>query len=98
MRRGNKISNRLLFYLLVASHHAFLIITFFSIPFYIINAEWYITFPLFSWTLYLIFSKELTCPATNWENHLRKKIGKPKIKGFIYHYYLKNFVRIKNKF
>jgi len=52
---------------------------------------------LFSWTIYLIFSKELTCPATDWENDLRNKLGKPKIKGFIYHYYLKNFVRLKKK-
>ena len=75
----------------------FLVITFFSIPFYIIFAEWYITFPLLSWTIYLIFSTEITCPYTNLENRLRKKIGKPQIKGFIYHYYLKNFVRIKKR-
>jgi hypothetical protein len=68
-----------------------------SIPFYVVKAEWYITFPLLSWTIYLIFSTDLSCPYTNYENKLRKKIGKPKIKGFIYHYYLKNFVRLKKK-
>jgi|TARA_B110000116_G_scaffold251564_1_gene246746 hypothetical protein len=48
--------------------------------------------------MYLVFSSDITCPYTDLENNLRKKIGKPKIKGFIYHYYLKNFVRIKKIF
>jgi len=75
----------------------------FSIPFLIfttitLKTDWYITFPLLSWIMYLVFTTDITCPYTDLENKLRKKIGKPKIKGFIYHYYLKNYVRIKKLF
>ena len=76
-----------LFYLIVASHHTALLGFILSTPLVIIYEPIWISLPIVSWVIYLIFGK-LECPFTLWENTLRKKLGKPKIKTFIKHYYL----------
>jgi hypothetical protein len=44
--------------------------------------------------MHLIFSPVLVCPATIWENRLRRKLGKKEIKTFFLHYYIKPLKRI----
>ena len=41
------------------------------------------------------FSRVLDCPMTRFENKMRVQLGKPTIKGFIGHYFLKPYVRRK---
>ena len=41
------------------------------------------------------FSRVLDCPMTRYENKMRVQLGKPTIKGFIGHYFLKPYVRRK---
>jgi len=44
--------------------------------------------------MHIIFSPVLVCPATIWENRLRRKLDKPEIKTFFLHYYIKPIKRI----
>jgi len=41
------------------------------------------------------FSRVLDCPMTRYENKLRVQLGRPTIKGFIGHYFLKPYIRRK---
>jgi len=44
--------------------------------------------------MHFMFSPILVCPATIWENRLRRKLDKPEIKTFFLHYYIKPLKRI----
>ena len=83
----NRILYKTLFYLVVISHHAAILGFIISTPLVIIYEPLWISLPLITWIFYLIFGK-LECPFTVWENVLRRKLKKPKIKTFIKHYYL----------
>jgi len=86
--------NRVLFYGLVLGHHLFIILLLFS-PFYlIVNEPFYIWAPLNIWILHLMFSPVLVCPATIWENRLRRKLDKKEIKTFFLHYYINPLKRL----
>ena len=50
--------------------------------------------PINIWILHLIFSPVLVCPATIWENRLRRRLNKPEIKTFFLHYYIKPLKKI----
>lgn len=56
---------------------------------------WYICLPLCSFIILISFSRVLDCPMTRYENKLRVQLGRPTIKGFIGHYFLKPYVRRK---
>ena len=56
---------------------------------------WYVCLPLFSFIALISFSRVLDCPMTRYENKLRVQLGRPTIKGFIGHYFLKPYVRRK---
>ena len=73
---------------LVAFH--FLVIignlaAFFILPF---EVKWYISLPIMSFIARLALTTQ-PCPLTNFENKLRKKLGKPKISTFVAHYILR---------
>lgn len=56
---------------------------------------WYVCLPLCSFIALISFSRVLDCPMTRYENKLRVQLGRPTIKGFIGHYFLKPYVRRK---
>ena len=56
---------------------------------------WYVCLPLCSFIILISFSRVLDCPMTRYENKLRVQVGKPTIKGFIGHYFLKPYMRRK---
>lgn len=56
---------------------------------------WYVCLPLCSFIALISFSRVLDCPMTRYENKMRVKLGKPAIKGFIGHYFLKPYIRRK---
>ena len=58
---------------------------------------WYVCLPLCSFIALISFSRVLDCPMTRYENKIRVRLGKPTIKGFIGHYFLKPYVRRKIK-
>ena len=58
---------------------------------------WYICLPLCSFIILISFSRVLDCPMTRFENKLRVQQGRPQIKGFIGHYFLKPYIRAKIK-
>jgi len=58
---------------------------------------WYVCLPLCSFIALISFSRVLDCPMTRYENKLRVQLGRPTIKGFIGHYFLKPYVRRKMK-
>lgn len=63
---------------------------FFLVPFI---EPWYISFPICMTVGRAMFSKE--CPLTDLENSLRRKLGWPKIHGFVGHYFIKPFRSVK---
>lgn len=58
---------------------------------------WYVCLPLCSFIMLISFSRVLDCPMTRYENKLRVQVGRPTIKGFIGHYFLKPYIRAKVK-
>ena len=80
---------KLLFYLVVVTHHIGLFCLVASVPLLIIKEPPWVSLPLLAWILYLGFSKVLDCPFTRLENYLRRKLNLPEIKTFLKHYYLK---------
>jgi uncharacterized protein YqfA (UPF0365 family) len=80
---------KILFNLLVFFHHIAIILLIITPVFLILNEPFWIWVPINIWILHLMFSPVLVCPATIWENRLRRKLGKEEIKTFFYHYYIK---------
>ena len=91
MKNGKRIIlmilYKLLFYFVVLTHHLAILGFIISTPLIIIYEPLWVSLPLITWIMYLVFGK-LECPQTRWENYLRRKLRKPKIKTFIKHYYL----------
>mgnify|MGYP001261251687 CR=1 FL=1 len=58
---------------------------------------WYIALPLCTFIGVISTSRVLDCPLTRLENKLRKDVGLSQIKGFIGHYFLKPYVRMRFK-
>tara|TARA_R110001592_G_scaffold59813_5_gene181681 strand:+ start:1142 stop:1423 length:282 start_codon:yes stop_codon:yes gene_type:complete len=85
---------KLLFYSLVLSHHISILILMVTPVFTMINEPFWVWFPINVWVMHLMFSPVLVCPATVWENRLRRKLGKEEIKTFFLHYYIKPLKRI----
>lgn len=83
------MSTKLLFYGLVTVHHIFIILLILTPPFVLYNEPFWIAIPIIVWVMHLMFSPVLVCPATIWENRLRRKLGKPEIRTFFEHYYIK---------
>lgn len=61
------------------------------------GVDWYVALPLCSFIGLVTFSRVLDCPMTQYENALRARAGRPLIKGFIKHYFLKPYIRWKIK-
>ena len=97
MRDSSKNLDKLILFLVVFSHHLYIVAILISIPFLIFNTSWYVFLPLLTWILYLGFSQILDCPWTNLENRYRLKIGIPTIDTFIKHYYIKPYKKLKIK-
>ena len=73
-------------YSVVAVHLALVFAMSVSIPLLFINQPWYVALPLSIWIMHL--SKgPFRCPLTQLENKIRVDLGKPKISGFISHYF-----------
>jgi|TARA_R110002020_G_scaffold38780_13_gene116180 hypothetical protein len=89
--------DKFLLYSLVGTH--FIVILFlFIIPFYlIINEPFWIWLPINIWIMHLMFSPVLVCPATVWENRLRRKLGMVEIKTFFLHYFINPLKKIINE-
>jgi membrane protein implicated in regulation of membrane protease activity len=85
---------KILFYGLVLTHHIFIILLMLTPFFVMINEPFWIWVPITIWVMHLMFSPVLVCPATVWENRLRRKLGKPEIKTFFLHYFIKPLKRI----
>ncbi len=47
--------------------------------------------------MHLMFSPVLVCPATVWENRLRRKLGMVEIKTFFLHYFINPLKKIINE-
>jgi hypothetical protein len=56
---------------------------------------WYVALPLCTFIVLVTFSKVIDCPMTRYENKLRKKVGKPEIRGFVKHYIIRPYARFK---
>ena len=82
------LKHKVLFHLLVLVHHFAIITLIVSPVFLILNEPIYVWVPVNIWIMHLMFSPVLICPATIWENRLRRKLGKIEIKTFLYHYYI----------
>jgi len=95
MSNTSRNLDKLILFLVVSSHHFYIVAILASIPFLIFNASWYVSLPLLTWLLYLGFSQILDCPWTSLENRYRKKIGMPTIDTFIKHYYVKPYKKLK---
>jgi hypothetical protein len=88
--------DKLLFRFLVISHHIFIILLILTPPLVLFNEPFWVSIPIVVWVLHLMFSPVLVCPATIWENRLRRKLGKEEIKTFFYHYYVKPLIKHYN--
>jgi hypothetical protein len=74
------------FYIQLVLHFLLILVNYISIfilPFY---APWYISVPLITFLINLMFSNSFSCPLTRFENKLRRQLGLPTIKSFIGHY------------
>ena len=89
---------KLLFYLLVIVHHISVLLLLVSPTLLIVYEPFWVWLPVNVWIMHVIFSPVLVCPATIWENRLRRKLDKPVIKTFILHYYIKPIKRIRDYF
>ena len=78
------------FLVVVAVAHLLVVIgnsiSFFILPFMV---EWYIALPLDSFILWVTFSPGASCPLTNLENKIRRRLELEPIGGFIKHYLIK---------
>jgi hypothetical protein len=79
---------RILFYLVVILHFVFLIFNAISLIILPFKTPFYIWLPLMTWLVALV-TNPIKCMITSLENKLRKKLGMPEIKGFVYHYILR---------
>ncbi len=78
----------LVFYTLVTIHMALIVgvvLSFFLLPFY---APWYIALPLMAF-IWFFSTSRVECKLTEFENFLRKIIGKKRIGGFVGFYFIK---------
>jgi len=92
------IDDKFILLLLVLIHHIFIVLLIITPVFVMINEPFWIWVPVNVWVMHLIFSPVLVCPATIWENRLRRKLKMPEIRTFIKHYYInpvKRFLRTK---
>ncbi len=92
--KGNTMWTKILFYGLVFIHFKVIMLLFITPFFLIFNEPFWIWIPINILIMHLIFSPVLVCPATIWENRLRRKLGKKEIKTFFLHYYIKPLKRI----
>jgi len=88
---------RILFYLLVSIHFKVIILLCITPIYLMLNEPFWIWLPVNIWIMHLMFSPVLVCPATIWENRLRRKLGKPEIKTFFAYYFIKPVKRIWNR-
>lgn len=81
--------------LAVISLHTFVvcgnILAFFVLPF---AAAWWVALPLCSLIFFITLNRKLECPLTAVENHLRRQLGRPSIRGFVGHYFVKPWRRL----
>ena len=55
------------------------------------EVEWYYAFPIVTFLSQLACTR-FNCPFTNYENKVRKKLGKQQIDGFIKHYFYAPYI------
>ena len=94
--------NKLLLYSLVVIHFIVILLLIITPPLVIIMEPFWVSIPICIWVMHLMFSPVLVCPATIWENRLRRKLEMPEIKTFFYHYFIvpicKFFMWIKRQY
>ena len=98
--RERKISDQIILYSIIISHHTYIFLFIISLPVMILNAPWYISVPLLSWFLNAAIGQGWICPWTALENKYRKRVGMPTIDTFVKHYYIKPYIKykIRNKY
>lgn len=93
-----KILNELMFRLLVVFHFIMLVGNILAPPFLLLLTPWYVSIPLVSFLVNLIFNAAFkTCPLTTAENLLRSRTGRRPIRGFVGHYILLPLRKMKRK-
>lgn len=91
---GNKML-KIILALLVMVHFVLVFsvaVAFILVPF---REPWYVSLPICIWIVHLVTSKTLTCPLTEWENALRRRLGMRQIGGFVGFYFLKPARKLK---
>jgi hypothetical protein len=76
------------FRLVVAAH--LLLVVGFALAFVVLpfGARWYVALPLMTF-MFSFTTTRGECQLTNLENHLRLRLGKRRIRGFVGHYFLR---------
>jgi len=85
MRRLWILLNRIILPLLIITHSAIVIGNLVALVILPFMTPWYIWIPLTTFIVRMIFD-ENPCPASHLENHIRGKIGKNLISGFVSFY------------
>ena len=67
------------------------IAAFFILPFV---ADWFVAVPCMSAILFLTLARGVTCPLTDLENVMRKRLEMKRIGGFLSHYFIKPWRRL----
>jgi len=89
----NKTFYRIWLSFTIVTHHISIWIILASIPLLFINEPLWVSLPLSTWIMHLIFNP-LECPYTRLENYLRRTLGLQEISTFISHYYKKPYHRL----
>ena len=61
------------------------------------NVPWFIALPLCTFIAIITFSRVIDCPLTRQENKMRRQVGLPEIGGFIKHYFIRPYVKVKRR-
>jgi hypothetical protein len=79
---------KLFLYLIVSFHFLVVIFNVLSMFFLAFCEKWYVSLPLISFIV-MLMTNNVKCGLTILENKIRVKLGMPRIKGFVGHYFFK---------
>jgi hypothetical protein len=77
-----------LLYLIVFFHFLVVIFNVLAVFFLAFCEKWYVSLPLISFIV-MLMTNNIKCGLTILENKIRTKLGMPRIKGFVGHYFFK---------
>ena len=79
---------KLLLYLIISFHFLVVVFNLLAVFYLAIFEKWYVALPLISFISEMAINN-WRCGLTMLENKVRTKLGMPRIKGFVGHYFLK---------